>query len=76
MKKITSIISSIALMATLFACKKDRTCECTVTAGGMSVVTQITLVKVTKKQAKDICVSRVDYDSNGQVTTQTDCKLK
>lgn len=75
MKKIASIIGAVSII-TLASCKKDRTCECTITSGSLSAVTQVTLVKVTKKQAKDICVSKVEYDSNGQVTTQSDCKLK
>ncbi len=58
------------------SCKKDRVCECTSTSGGNSTTTSVTLVNVTENQAKDVCVSKVYYDSNGNVSSTDDCKLK
>ncbi len=59
------------LVGTLASCKKDRVCECT----HHSMVEKKTLVKVTKKQAKDICVSTSETDGTGTVHTIT-CSLK
>lgn len=76
MKKLKLLTTAGLIAMAIVSCKKDRTCECTTTSGGVSYTIPVTLVKVTKKQAKDICVSRTDYDSNGQVSSTTDCKLK
>lgn len=76
MKK-TKLIASVGLAAVaLMSCKKDRTCECTVSSGGFSITASYDLLKVTKEQAKDICVSKVYYDNQGNVDHTQDCKLK
>ena len=55
MKKLS--ILSIAFLAISFAsCKKDYTCTC---SNSGATVTKI--VGVSKKTAKENCVSRVDY---------------
>lgn len=76
MKKLKLLTTTGLIAMAIISCKKDRVCECTTTSGGFSATGSVTLKNVTKKQAKDICVSGVSYDSNGQVTTTTDCKLK
>lgn len=76
MKKITLLMVINGALMFVSSCKKDRVCECTTTSGGISTTTSVTLVNVTKKQAKDICVSKVYYDSNGNVGYTEDCKLK
>lgn len=80
MKKLKLLPLALAgvLSIGITSCKKDRTCECTETypQGGGAFTANVTLIKVTKRQAKDICVSRTDYDNNGQITSTTDCKLK
>ncbi len=76
MKKLKLLVMAGIVAATAVSCKKDRNCECTTTASGFSGTSTVTLIKVTKRQAKDICVSTTEYDSNGQQTSKTDCKLK
>ncbi len=76
MKKITLLMIIGGTFSFVSSCKKDRVCECTSTSGGNSTTLSATLVNVTKKQAKDICVSKVYYDSNGNVSSTDDCKLK
>lgn len=76
MKKITLLMIIGGAFIFASSCKKDRVCECTSTSGGNSTTSSGTLVNVTKKQAKDICVSKVHYDSNGNVSYTEDCKLK
>jgi len=79
MRKIITIPSVIALMMAMnTSCKKDRVCECTLTSPGSSqgIIVDVTLEQTTKRQAKDACVSRVYYDSQGNIDYQEDCKLK
>ncbi len=79
MKKNIFIIS--ALVAIGFAsCKKDRVCECVTSSSGSNLATtnSVTLVKVTKTQAKSNCISRKYEEKNGNSTytvTET-CTLK
>lgn len=74
--KLVPLALAGVLSMSITSCKKDRTCECTITSGSMSITTSLTLIKVTKRQAKDICVSATYYDSNGQIDYTKDCKLK
>lgn len=63
----------------LTACKKDRSCECTITntsTGGNTVSSTKTIVytKITKSKAKDVCLRY----SNSNTTSEyvTGCELK
>jgi len=69
MKKILFIAAIAALGTT--SCSKDRTCTC---SGGGGTDDKITLVKVTKGQAKANCISTKYDDGNGGTVTIT-CKL-
>jgi hypothetical protein len=71
MKKLSLIIVAITVIS-LVACKKDRVCTCTESTPG-STPEKVTLVKVTKRQAKANCVSTQET-FNG-TTTKNDCKL-
>lgn len=56
MKKLTLL--AIAFVAITFAsCKKDYTCECSVTVGGITTSASTT-IKDTKKKAKDACTAK------------------
>jgi hypothetical protein len=79
------IIPAVFLL--LCACKKDRTCSCTVTtttynpSGTHVNVTNkdITLLKTKKKPAKWYCAHvKISDANNGNVSSDTDwdCKLK
>ncbi len=72
MKKYITL-SIIAFVSTffLFSCKKDRVCECT----SGSQTSKITFNDVSKRNAKDACVSRSFDVGNGQ-SIKFDCKLK
>lgn len=56
MKKITLLAAVIAAF-TFTSCKKDYTCECSVTSNGLTV-TGSTTIKDTKKKAKDACTAK------------------
>ena len=85
MKKITLFIVAVAALS-FTACKKDRTCTCTVTSNapstpGYSQTTtqENTMTKVSKGSAKAGCVSREETPQGGtgpSYTTTYDCKLK
>jgi hypothetical protein len=66
MKKITLLAAVIAAF-TFASCKKDYTCECTATSGGVSVSASTT-IKDTKKKAKDACTAKN--------TTGVTCEIK
>jgi len=59
MKKVASIISGVALLATVStSCKKSHTCECTYTCSVLGTSTSLTesfTTKDTKKKAKAWC---------------------
>jgi len=77
MKKLQTLGIAGLIALAITSCKKDRDCECTVTFGSGGSATRVfTLKNTTKKQAKDACVSKTYYDSNGQIDEKWDCKLK
>jgi hypothetical protein len=77
MKKIV-LISMFLILAT--SCKKDYVCECTISPGNFTG--KVTIKGVSKKTAKDICVSSsyVDVDNSTTPPTNTtvnqNCTLK
>lgn len=72
MKKIS--ILSIAFIAISFAsCKKDRTCNCTVTDNSPGATTseyKVVYKKITKGNAKAACMS-LEVTPSGQPYTET-----
>ena len=62
-----NLIFMLFIIIGLSSCKKDYTCECTVTSGSTSVSSTSTL-KATKKDAKAAC----EKGSNTYVV----CKIK
>lgn len=72
MKKLLLSICALALVATtMTSCKKEYTCECTVSGGGFSGTASGT-IKDTKKNAKEAC--EADNATINGVTTS--CKIK
>jgi len=58
MKKMLPIAAVAMLTLTLFSCKKDWTCKCTITPTGGTATTQdIKISKQTKKDADNACKS-------------------
>ncbi len=82
MKKIT--ILAVALVAMSFAsCKKERTCDCTVTSTTGSVTSTSTnstkIEKISKGDGVAVCqkTTWTNTPGSGNATTNTwDCKLK
>ena len=83
--KATTLLIIVATAFCIFSCKKDRVCECTTThtaANGDVTTTpndDVTYMKVTKMEGKDLCQksTHVDVDASGATTTNVyDCKLK
>ncbi|MBL7712612.1 MAG: hypothetical protein JNL13_09120 [Chitinophagaceae bacterium] len=74
MKKFTLAIAAFGLIS-LSSCKKEYTCECTFSGGGLSGSISET-IKDTKKKAKDKCASGNYTETSGGVTTTTTCTLK
>lgn len=71
MKKLVLSIAALSLVATtMTSCKKDYTCECTVTVLGMTT-TSSTTINDTKKNAEDKCSATAS--SAGATAT---CKIK
>lgn len=66
MKKMT-LLAAVVVAFTFASCKKDYTCECTATSGGVSV-SATTTIKDTKKKAKDACTAKA--------TTGVTCDIK
>jgi hypothetical protein len=64
MKKIT-LLAVAFLAISVVSCRKDRTCECTDSTGGVTIVST-TKVKSTKKDGKTWCEAQ-----NGSKTTST-----
>jgi hypothetical protein len=57
MKKLLLSIAACALVATtMTSCKKEYTCDCTLTDGGTTLTASYTL-KNTKKKAEDACTA-------------------
>lgn len=52
MKKI---ILTVIVASTFISCKKDRVCSCTYSNG--SLYSQSTYINVTRKEAKNLCVT-------------------
>lgn len=76
MKKV--LLVAVAGLFVLASCKKDRTCECTITSGSETYVDKDgTYKKVTKRFMKDQvgCVS-YEYVSESGNITKSECEIK
>jgi hypothetical protein len=72
MKKLLLSVAAFALVATtMTSCKKDYTCECTVSGTGVSGTVSGT-INDTKKNAKDKC----EADNGTIAGVTTSCKIK
>ena len=71
MKKLV-VIAAVAALGMMTSCKKEYTCECTYSGGGVSGTVSQTFSKMKKKEAKDKCDS-YDDTSNG---TTAECSIK
>ncbi len=54
MKKVFTFIAAVAIVASLSSCKKDYTCDCTVTAAGIST-TSSSAITAKKSDAESAC---------------------
>ena len=74
-----NIILFVIALGFLAACKKDRTCNCTITQdGGTPTHSSFVMKHVTKKDAQGhLCVdiTKTVVDSTGTHTTVIDCTL-
>lgn len=61
MKKLFPI-AMVAVVALMFtSCKKDYTCECSYTTGGVKTVLSSGTIHTTKSKAKDACNTTATY---------------
>lgn len=56
MKKIT-LLAAVIVAISFASCKKDYTCECSVTVNGVTA-SGSTTINDTKKKAKDACTAK------------------
>jgi len=73
MKKSIFVFAGVAMLA-LASCKKDYTCECTVTANGISIPYTAEFKDAKKKDAKEACDALQTTYSAGGATAS--CTLK
>ncbi|HTN18604.1 MAG TPA: hypothetical protein VL092_13020 [Chitinophagaceae bacterium] len=71
MKKLVLAVAALGLIS-LTSCKKDYTCECTVSGLGSTSTT----IKDTKKKAKDACEKMSSSVSMGGTTITSSCAIK
>ena len=72
MKKVMSFLAVVALIATVnTSCKKNYTCECCTTCGGVQECASATK-KLKKKDAKAWC----EGSSSAAYGCSVECKLK
>jgi hypothetical protein len=65
------VLLVLPLVCSLSACRKDRVCECSVTAGSYTVVNE-SVIKDTKKKARKAC----EQGSGTQGYASTNCVIK
>ncbi len=75
-KVITLVFYSLLIISTFTSCKKEYTCECITTVGGLEVGTSSSTIKDTEKKAKDQCESNSSSVSVNGITSTTSCSLK
>ncbi len=75
MKKIAPLAAALLLTFAFTSCKKDYTCTCTVTTGGISATGVSGTIHDTKKKAKDACEKDNGTQTINGVTVTRDCKI-
>ena len=78
MKKLVLCVAVISAMF-FTSCKKDRTCTCTTTYGGVAGTADVvTYTKARKGDARAACLSSSGTDTNGGTTVAWSqaCTLK
>lgn len=76
MKKVT-FLCAIALMGLLSSCKKDWTCECTLSYGSISTKRAFPLTNQTKSSATTNCdAMKTNFSNMTSVGYSTNCELK
>lgn len=73
MKKTIAFASLLSL--TLFACKKDYTCECTTTSGTISTKSSTT-INGTRRDAKTACEANNSSVTFGNISAEQKCEIK
>ena len=67
-------VSAVIVLAAFASCKKDHTCDCTITGGGQTQTQTIPMPNTTSKDAKSLCKqAEVTYTGPG---SSASCKLK
>jgi len=74
--KTLKFLGAVAIVASFAftSCKKDYTCTCTTTLGGISSTKTYDLTNQTHVDANDAC-ERYESDMNGSGPTTTTCHL-
>ncbi len=72
MKKV--LLIAVACVA-MTSCKKDYTCECTVTTAGISA-TASTTIRETKSKATTACEAGNSTTTVGGLSSTSTCKIK
>lgn len=75
MKKLFISVSALAIIGLASSCKKEYTCECTMTSGGFST-TASTTIEDKKADAEDKCTKENGTTEENGVEVTLDCKLK
>lgn len=73
MKKVL-LVAAVAGLS-MVSCKKDYTCECTVTTAGVSATASST-INDTKKNATDACEAGNTSTTVMGITSSTKCSIK
>jgi len=73
MKKVL-LVAAVASLS-MVSCKKDYTCECTVSTAGNSV-TSTTVINDTKKNATDACEAGSSSTTVLGITSTSKCSIK
>lgn len=71
MKKIVLALAAFGLV-TMTSCKKEWTCKCTTTVGGVSTSVEGKTDKTTRKKAKEAC----EKGSGSALGITTTCEIK
>ena len=73
MKKVL-LVAAVAGLS-MVSCKKDYTCECTVTTAGVSATASSTITD-TKQNATDACEAGNTSTTVMGITSSTQCSIK
>lgn len=73
MKKSIFVLAGVAMLA-LASCKKDYTCDCSITTGGETNTIKADIKGAKKKDAQEFCdAAQATYSQGGSTAT---CTLK